>query len=51
MMDVNIKGMFLVTRAATPAMRAAGGASIINISSTAGLVAVPNGQRGRAFCP
>ena len=37
-MDVNSKGVFLGTRAAIPAMRAAGGGSIINISSVAGLV-------------
>ena len=36
-MDVNSKGVFLGTRAAIPAMRAAGGGSIINISSIAGL--------------
>ena len=35
-MDVNSKGVFLGTRAAIPAMRAAGGGSIINISSVAG---------------
>ena len=37
-MDVNSKGVFLGTRVAIPAMRAAGGGSIINISSVAGLV-------------
>ena len=37
-LDVNGKGVFLGTRAAIPAMRAAGGGSIINISSVAGLV-------------
>ena len=36
--DVNSKGVFLGTRAAIPAMRAAGGGSIINISSVAGLL-------------
>ena len=37
-MDVNSKGVFLGTKAAIPAMRAAGGGSIINISSIAGMV-------------
>ena len=37
-MSVNVKGVFLGTRAALPAMRRAGGGSIVNISSTAGLV-------------
>ena len=41
---VNAKGVFLGTRAAIPAMRDAGGGSIINISSTAGLVGSPNGS-------
>ena len=37
-MDVNTKGVFLGTKQAIPAMRRAGGGSIVNISSTAGLV-------------
>ena len=37
-MDVNAKGVFLGTRAAIPAMKDAGGGSIVNISSIAGLV-------------
>ena len=37
-MDVNAKGVFLGTKAAIPAMRAAGGGSIVNISSQLGMV-------------
>ena len=37
-MSVNAKGVFLGTKAAIPSMRAAGGGSIVNISSIAGLV-------------
>jgi 3alpha(or 20beta)-hydroxysteroid dehydrogenase len=40
-MAVNAKGVFLGTKCAIPAMRQAGGGSIVNISSTAGLVGSP----------
>lgn len=41
-MDINAKGVFLGTKTAIPAMRQAGGGSIINISSQLGLVGVDN---------
>ena len=39
--DVNLKGVFLGARSVIPAMKDAGGGSIINISSQLGIVAVP----------
>jgi len=39
---VNVEGVFLGCRAAIPALRRAGGGSIINLSSTAGLGATPD---------
>ncbi len=39
--DVNSKGVFLGTRAAIPALRAAGGGSIVNVSSISGMVGNP----------
>ena len=39
-MDVNAKGVFLGTKHAIPAMRRAGGGSIVNISSILGMVGI-----------
>lgn len=41
-MSVNLEGVFLGCRAVIPAIEAAGGGSIINISSVAGLRGAPN---------
>ncbi len=40
-MDVNAKGVFIGSRAVLPAMRRAGGGSIVNISSIAGILGRP----------
>jgi NAD(P)-dependent dehydrogenase (short-subunit alcohol dehydrogenase family) len=42
--NVNVRGLWLFSRAVLPAMRSAGGGSIINITSTLGI----NGARNRA---
>ena len=36
-MDVNVKGIWLCTKAAAPAMKRAGGGSVVNVTSVAGL--------------
>ena len=39
-MDVNAKGVFLGTKHSLPAMRRAGGGSIVNISSISGMIGI-----------
>lgn len=47
LIDVNLKGTFLVSRAALPVMRMSGGGSIVNIGSLLGLI----GMKSRAaYC-
>ena len=55
LMAVNVKGIFLITKHAIPAMCYAGGGSIINISSIAGPVrsrgaAAYTASKGRCGC-
>lgn len=47
-MAINSKGVFLGTKCALPAMRRAGGGSIINIASTGGLVVGSSGSSAYA---
>src|SRR5439155_17974796 len=47
MMMVNVKGPFLMSRAALPAFRKAGGGAIVNIGSILGLVAL---KERAAYC-
>jgi NAD(P)-dependent dehydrogenase (short-subunit alcohol dehydrogenase family) len=44
--DVNVTGAFLGTKAAVPALRRAGGGSIINTSSTSGIIATTGAAYG-----
>lgn len=41
-LDVNVTGVFLGTRAIVPQMIEAGGGAVVNISSAAGIVGMPN---------
>ena len=49
MLDANLKSMMLASRAAIPAMREAGGGSIINISSSAGARGLTGGPGAAAY--
>lgn len=40
--NVNVRALWLLSRAALPLMRKAGGGSIVNIASTLGIVGAPN---------
>ena len=46
LMEINAKGVFLGTKAAIPEMRKAGGGSIVNISSTSGMIGQDNIHAG-----
>ena len=48
-LDANLKSMMLASRAAIPAMREAGGGSIINISSSAGARGLTGGPGAAAY--
>jgi len=50
-MDVNIKGTYLVCWYSVPEMERAGGGSIINLASIMGLVGIPYGTGGGGFNP
>lgn len=43
LMDINLKGVFLGMQYAIPAMLESGGGSVINVSSTSGIVGFPGG--------
>ena len=54
-MDINARGVFLGMKYAIPAMLQSGGGSVINISSTSGIVGFPGGTayhsaKGQSAC-